>query len=104
MLSDRSTFTSSNARATDLFYCFFLGGVVVIKEVLSLALIGVLAAAGDVLTRSSSSIKIEANAAAAARVCLKELKLSPPLSLLWTLVAAVLGSFEVWQDSSNDRV
>jgi hypothetical protein len=33
-LSDRSTFTSTNARATDLTTVFF-GGVVVIKEVLS---------------------------------------------------------------------
>jgi hypothetical protein len=82
-LCDRSTFTSSDARATDLLYCFFLGGIVVVKEVLSLALIGVLAAAGDVLTRSSSNIKIEASAVAENAVCLKELKLSPPY--LWAL-------------------
>ncbi len=39
VLSDRSTFTSFNARATDLLYRFFLGGVVVVKEVLSQALL-----------------------------------------------------------------
>jgi hypothetical protein len=45
MLSDRSTFTLIDARATDLRHCFF-GGLVVIYG----------------------------------RVCLQELKLSPPLS------------------------
>jgi hypothetical protein len=29
-LSDRSTFTSTDARATDLRHCFFFGGLVVV--------------------------------------------------------------------------
>jgi hypothetical protein len=29
-LSDRSTFTSTDARATDLGHCFFFGGLVVV--------------------------------------------------------------------------
>jgi hypothetical protein len=50
VLSDRSTFTSTDARATDLGHCFF-GGVVVVFEVLVTSSVGVLAAAGDVLTK-----------------------------------------------------
>ncbi len=49
-LSDRSTFTSTDARAMDLHHCFF-GGVVVVFEVLVTSSAGVLAAAGDVLTQ-----------------------------------------------------
>ncbi len=49
-LSDRSTFTSTNARAMDLGHCFF-GGVVVIFVFLVISSSGVLAAARDVLTQ-----------------------------------------------------
>jgi hypothetical protein len=68
--------------------------------------VGVLPTAEDVLTQQQQH-QTKANAAAAnsattARVCLQELKLFPPISTVGT-VATVLGSYEVWQDSSNDR-
>ncbi len=66
-----------------------------------------LAAAGDVLTQqhqTEASVAV-VNAAAAAKVCFARKSSSslPPISTVCT-TAAVLGSFEAWRDSSNDRV
>jgi hypothetical protein len=74
-LSDRSTFTSTDARAMDLTTIF-------LEELLSSRrcchkFYCVLAAAGDVLTQQHQH-QTEASVAAAAKVCLKGLKLSPP--------------------------
>ncbi len=79
-LSDRSMFTSTNARATDLTTVFL--------EVLLSSMrfchnsVCVLAAARDVLTQQqqhqTEATAASTNAAAVARVCLKGLKLSPP--------------------------
>jgi len=71
--------------------------------------VSALAVAGDVLTQQqqhqTEASAAAVNAAATARVCFARKSSSslPPISTMCT-AAAVLGSFEAWWDSSNDRV
>jgi len=69
--------------------------------------VSALAAAGDILTQQHQTEASAAvvNVATAARVCFARKSSSslPPISTVCT-AAAMLGSFEAWRDSSNDRV
>ncbi len=84
-LSDRSTFTSTNVRTTDLRHGFF-GGTCCRQGSVVTSCVCVFVAVGDVLTQQQQQHQTEAsvaaaNATAAARVCLQELKLSPSPNL-----------------------
>jgi hypothetical protein len=110
-LCDCSTFASTDARATDLGHGFCCEGLVVVKEVLSLALCVYLLLEMSWPSSSSRSSSIKQKLVLQLHMLqqqpecvLQELKLSlPPISTVCT-ATAVLGSVEEWRDSSNDRV
>jgi len=107
-LSDCSMSTSIDARAIVLCHGLF-GGTCGRQGGSVTSCVCVLAATGDVLTQQqqhqTEASVVAVNAAAAGRVCFARKSSSslPPISIVCT-AAVVLGSFEAWRDSSNDRV